>query len=22
MDVTPVVEHGRYPAKSSVGEPF
>ncbi len=22
MDVTPVVEHGRYPAKASVGEPF
>ncbi|MGH8964153.1 MAG: maltotransferase domain-containing protein, partial [Actinomycetes bacterium] len=22
MDVTPVVDHGRYPAKSAVGEPF
>jgi len=22
MDVTPVVEHGRYPAKAAVGEPF
>src|SRR6476646_9409504 len=22
MDVTPLVEHGRYPAKASVGEPF
>jgi starch synthase (maltosyl-transferring) len=22
MDVTPVVEHGRYPAKSALGEPF
>lgn len=22
MDVTPLVDHGRYPAKSAVGEPF